>query len=115
MAEGKTLAAIIAPIVAALIAIGLGVAYQQGTLDPIIEKIGIYLFKAKAKAEEKELQAEGKKEGEDFLASSWSYPAAAFWFCLLTLFVCAGELKGNKQASQVTQGFGGMDSLKKGF
>ena len=42
-------------------------AYDQGYLDPVIEKIGVYMFKAKAKAQEKKMQAEGLKRGEDFL------------------------------------------------
>lgn len=51
----------------AVVAIALGTAYVTGTLDPVIEKIGVMFFKAEAKAEEKKLEAEGLKEGEDFL------------------------------------------------
>lgn len=60
---------IIIAVVIAIIAVALGGAYTQGYLDPVIEKIGIFLFKAKAEAEKKKLQAEGLKEGEDFLDS----------------------------------------------
>jgi len=42
-------------------------AYQQGYADPLIEQIGVYLFKAKAMAEKKRLQAQGMKAGEDFV------------------------------------------------
>jgi len=61
-------AALITAIVFALIAVALGAAYQTGAMDPIIEKVGIYFFKAKAKAEEKKMEAQGMKEGEDFFA-----------------------------------------------
>ena len=52
----------------AFLAVALGVAYQNGALDPIIEKIGVLFFKAEAKAEEKKLETQGLKEGQDFLA-----------------------------------------------
>jgi hypothetical protein len=42
-------------------------AYQQGYLDPLIEKVGVFVFKAKAVAEAKEMQAKGMKAGEDFV------------------------------------------------
>lgn len=42
-------------------------AYQQGYLDPLIEKVGTLVFKAKAKAEAKEMQAEGLAAGTDFV------------------------------------------------
>ncbi|KAJ0348733.1 hypothetical protein KNSL1_005321 [Colletotrichum chrysophilum] len=42
-------------------------AYQQGMLDPIIEQIGVMMFKAKAEAEKKKLQAQGQKAGQDFV------------------------------------------------
>jgi hypothetical protein len=61
----------IIPVVIAFIAIALAFAYQTGALDPIIEKIGVYFFKAEAKAEEKKMEAQGQKEGEDFLKSKW--------------------------------------------
>jgi hypothetical protein len=48
------------------------VAYQTGARDPVIEQVVKYFFKAKAKAEEKKLEAEGQKEGEDFLKSRLS-------------------------------------------
>ena len=41
-------------------------AYQEGYLDPIIQEVGVYLFKAKAMAEKKRLQAQGMKAGQDF-------------------------------------------------
>jgi len=53
--------------VVAVIAIALGAAYSSGALDPVIEQIGIFFFKAKAEAEAKKLQAQGLKEGEDFV------------------------------------------------
>lgn len=53
--------------IVAFLAIALGAAYTTGALNPYIEKIGEYFFKAEAKAEEKKLQAQGMKEGEDFL------------------------------------------------
>jgi hypothetical protein len=61
-----TNALLIVSAIVALIAVALGAAYMSGALNPVIEKIGIYLFKAKAKAEEKKLEAQGLKEGEDF-------------------------------------------------
>jgi hypothetical protein len=62
---------VIVPIIIAIIAVALGVAYQTGALDPIIEKIGVYYFKAEAKAEEKKMEAQGMTEGEDFLKGEW--------------------------------------------
>ena len=59
-------ALLIVSAIVAVIAVALGGAYMSGALDQVIEKIGVYLFKAKAKAEEKKLQAQGLKEGEDF-------------------------------------------------
>lgn len=53
----------------ALLAVALGAAYTTGALNPVIEKLGVYFFKAEEKAEEKKLQAQGMKEGEDFLKS----------------------------------------------
>jgi hypothetical protein len=41
-------------------------AYQEGYLDPVIQAVGVYLFKAKAMAEKKRLQAQGMKAGQDF-------------------------------------------------
>ncbi|KAJ9144783.1 hypothetical protein NKR19_g6327 [Coniochaeta hoffmannii] len=67
-------------------------AYQQGYLDPLIEKVGVFVFKAKAVAEAKEMQAKGMTAGEDFVGS---------------------QLKGNEQADQVKQGLGSIGGLKK--
>ncbi|KDN67896.1 hypothetical protein CSUB01_08103 [Colletotrichum sublineola] len=67
-------------------------AYQQGMLDPVIEQIGIILFKAKAEAEKKKMQAQGMKAGQDFVD---------------------GQLKGNKQAADVADGVGSFGGLKK--
>ncbi|KAH8911464.1 hypothetical protein BR93DRAFT_934923 [Coniochaeta sp. PMI_546] len=67
-------------------------AYQQGYLDPLIEKVGVLVFKAKAVAEAKEMQAKGMKAGEDFVGS---------------------QLKGNEQAEEVKEGLGSIGGLKK--
>lgn len=61
---------LIVSVIVAIIAIALGAAYTTGALDPVIEKLGVMFFKAKAKAEEKKLEAQGEKEGEDFLAGT---------------------------------------------
>jgi hypothetical protein len=61
-------------IVIALTASGY-FAYQQGYLDPLIEKVGVFVFKAKAVAEAKEMQAKGMKAGEDFVGCK--FPVAA--------------------------------------
>tara|TARA_R110002060_G_scaffold3457_4_gene5442 strand:- start:1016 stop:1237 length:222 start_codon:yes stop_codon:yes gene_type:complete len=58
---------IIISAVIAFIAVALGAAYTTGALDPVIEQMGIMFFKAKAEAEKKKLQAQGMKEGEDFM------------------------------------------------
>ena len=58
---------IIVSAIVAVIAIALGGAYVSGAMDPVVEQIGIYFFKAKAQAEAKKLQAQGLKEGEDFI------------------------------------------------
>lgn len=58
---------IIISAVLAFIAVALGAAYTTGALDPVIEQMGIMFFKAKAEAEKKKLQAQGMKEGEDFM------------------------------------------------
>ncbi|KAB5535340.1 hypothetical protein GE09DRAFT_1227320 [Coniochaeta sp. 2T2.1] len=81
-------------LLATLLLLGAGgyFAYQQGYLDPLIEKVGVLVFKAKAVAEAKEMQAEGLKAGEDFVGS---------------------QLKGNQQADQVKEGLGGIGGLKK--
>lgn len=63
---------LIVSVIIAIIAVALGAAYTTGALDPVIEKIGVIIFKAEAKAEEKKMEAEGMKEGEDFLAGEFS-------------------------------------------
>ncbi|KAI1849940.1 hypothetical protein JX265_012982 [Neoarthrinium moseri] len=78
-------------IVCAVIA-GSYTAYEKGLLDPIIEEIGVMMFKAKAKAEREKYQAQGMKAGEDFVDS---------------------QLKGNKQAVDVISGQGPIGGLKK--
>lgn len=88
---------VIISAIIAFVAVALGVAYNTGALDPIIEKIGMIFFKAEAKAEEKKLEAQGLKEGQDFFK---------------------GELKGNQQAGDLKQGLGdlgGIGGLKKNF
>ncbi|PSR74083.1 hypothetical protein BD289DRAFT_487477 [Coniella lustricola] len=67
-------------------------AYEEGYMNPLIEKVGVYMMEAKAEAEAKEMQAQGLKRGEDFLDS---------------------ELKGNKQAEDLVQGVGSLGKLKK--
>ncbi|KAJ0113882.1 hypothetical protein J7T55_010126 [Diaporthe amygdali] len=67
-------------------------AYEQGYMDPLIEKFGVFMMKAKAEAEAKEMQAKGLKRGEDFVDS---------------------ELKGNKQAQDIKAGVGSLGGLKK--
>ncbi|KAH8780685.1 hypothetical protein BGZ57DRAFT_952256 [Hyaloscypha finlandica] len=82
------------PVVVAVIAVALGVAYQTGALNPIFEKIGVYYFKAEAKAEEKKMEAQGLKEGEDFLK---------------------GEISGNQKASMLNENLGDMGNIRKGL
>ena len=53
--------------VIAIVAVAMGVAYATGAADPVIQEIGIWFFKAKAEAEAKKLQAQGMKEGQDFM------------------------------------------------
>jgi hypothetical protein len=65
----STIGLLIVPIIIAVIAVGLAIAWQSGALDSIKGPILAYLFKAEAKAEEKKLEAEGEKEGRDFLKS----------------------------------------------
>lgn len=76
----------------ALAAAGSAYAYNQGYFDPLIERVGVFLFRAKASAEAKELQARGMKAGEDFVSS---------------------QLKGNQQAEDVKKGLGSIGNLKK--
>ena len=72
--------------VVALIAVALGAAYTTGALDGIIEQIGIYFFKAKAKAEEKKLEAQGLKEGQDFFKGMFTR------LCLVLVLEFCGEI-----------------------
>lgn len=67
-------------------------AYDQGYMDPLIEKFGVYMMKAKAEAEAKQMQAQGLKRGEDFVDS---------------------DLKGNNQADEIKEGLGSLGGLKK--
>ncbi|KAF3767393.1 hypothetical protein M406DRAFT_355560 [Cryphonectria parasitica EP155] len=67
-------------------------AYNEGYMDPLIEKFGVYFMKAEAEAEAKKMEAEGLKRGEDFLDS---------------------ELKGNQQADEIVAGVGSFGKLKK--
>lgn len=53
--------------IVAVIAIALGGAYVSGALNVVIEMIAVYFLKAEGKAEEKKLEVQGLKEGEDFL------------------------------------------------
>ncbi|KAI8297102.1 hypothetical protein K4K61_000279 [Colletotrichum sp. SAR11_59] len=76
-------------------------AYQQGMLDPIIEQIGVMMFKAKAEAEKKKLQAQGQKAGQDFVDGK-SFDSGNH-----------DQLKGNKQAADVADGIGSFGGLKK--
>jgi hypothetical protein len=85
---------IIISIVVAILAVALGAAYTTGNLNPLFEWVGVYYFKAKAKAEEKKMEAEGQKEGEDFLKS---------------------ELKGNQQAGELQQNLEDISNIKKGL
>jgi len=75
---------LIVSAVLAFIAIALGAAYMSGALDPVIEQGGIWFFKAKAEAEAKKLQAQGLKEGEDFMKGEWRFMSYSW---LLFLFV----------------------------
>jgi len=79
--------ALITSLIVALVAIALGGAYMTGALDPVIEQIGVLFFKAEAKAEEKKLEAQGQKEGEDFVK---------------------GELAGNQKAGDFSKNLGGL-------
>lgn len=57
---------LIISIILTVVAIAFGGIYMAGMLDTVIEKIGIYVLRTKAKAEEKTLEAQGLKEGQDF-------------------------------------------------
>ncbi|KAK9422492.1 hypothetical protein SUNI508_04848 [Seiridium unicorne] len=79
-------------VVVSILVAGSFVAYEQGLFDPLIEKVGVMMFKAKAEAEKEKYQAQGLKAGEDFVDS---------------------QLKGNKQAEDVISGKGLVGGLKK--
>ena len=66
-------ATLITAIIIAVLAVALGGAYTTGALDPIIQKLGVMLFKARAQAEKKKLQAQGMKEGQDFMDGKSSF------------------------------------------
>ena len=69
--------------VVAVLAVILGAAYTTGALNPVIEKIGVMFFKAEAKAEEKKLEAQGLKEGEDFFAGKLTCIVEVIWIMLI--------------------------------
>ena len=83
-------------------------------------KNSVYLMKAKAEAEAKQLQAQGLKRGEDFLdckpLSSFQRNVV-FPHCGRALLAnpprLAAELEGNKQADDVKSGIGSLGGLKK--
>jgi len=76
--------AILSLVLAVLVA-AVGAAYTSGALDPVIGAVAKYMFKAKAEAEARALQAQGLKEGEDFLKD---------------------EVPGSKQAADIGDKFG---------
>jgi len=78
----------------AVFIVAVTVAYMTGLLDPVIKETAFYFMKTKAKAEEKKLEAQGLKEGEDFLKS---------------------DLKGNQQANDIKENFGNLGGLKAGL
>jgi hypothetical protein len=82
MVDTTNLLLIVSAIVAVL-AVVLGAAYTTGALNPVIEKFGEYFFKAEAKAEGKKLQAQGLKEGEDFLAGKSTFVLELSWIVLM--------------------------------
>ncbi|KZL65353.1 hypothetical protein CI238_11207 [Colletotrichum incanum] len=92
METSTTQSLIISLAIVVAVFVGGFFAYQQGMLDPVIEQIGIMMFKAKAEAEKKKMQAQGMKAGQDFVD---------------------GQLKGNKQAADVADGIGSFGGLKK--
>ncbi|KAK1974219.1 hypothetical protein LZ30DRAFT_787155 [Colletotrichum cereale] len=92
MENSTTQSLVISLAVVVAVFVGSFFAYQQGMLDPVIEQIGIMLFKAKAEAEKKKMQAQGMKAGQDFVDD---------------------QLKGNKQAADVADGVGSFGGLKK--
>ncbi|KAK1699711.1 hypothetical protein BDP55DRAFT_723362 [Colletotrichum godetiae] len=92
METSTTNSLIISLAIVLAVLVGGTFAYQQGMLDPIIEQVGIMMFKAKAEAEKKKMQAQGMKAGQDFVDD---------------------QLKGNKQAADVADGIGSIGGLKK--
>jgi hypothetical protein len=80
---------IIASIVVALVTVALTAAYLSGALDPVIKEMGVMFFKAKAEAEAKKMQAQGMKEGEDFLKGL--YPAKSILLGSFQLQSCNGR------------------------
>ncbi|KAI9678300.1 MAG: hypothetical protein M1817_006245 [Caeruleum heppii] len=83
--------ALIISVVVAVLAVALGGAYFAGMLDPLVAPIVKYMFVAKARAQQKALEAQGKKEGEDFVKE---------------------QLAGNQQASEIAnQGLQGLKNL----
>ncbi|KAL8371917.1 hypothetical protein RB595_001630 [Gaeumannomyces hyphopodioides] len=90
--QSTILVAIAACLGFALALAGALHAYNEGYLDPYIQKISVYLFKAKAMAEKKKLQAQGQKAGRGFVDS---------------------QLNGAQQADQVKAGLGSVGGLKK--
>ena len=84
---------IILSIVVAILAVALGAAYTTGNLNPLFEWIGVYYFKVKGKAEEKKMEAEGKKEWEDFLKSEFSTFRALIFFGVETLDYIGPSMK----------------------
>ncbi|KAK9771328.1 hypothetical protein AB5N19_11306 [Seiridium cardinale] len=86
------LSILVSLVMVSILVAGSFVAYEQGLFDPLIEKVGVMMFKAKAEAEKEKYQAQGLKAGEDFVDS---------------------QLKGNKQAEDVISGKGLIGGLKK--
>lgn len=84
---------IIISAVIAFIAVALGAAYTTGALDPVIQQIGIMFFKAKAEAEKKKLQAQGMKEGEDFVGGKSLFGLLDDAFAVLVLCLLMREWK----------------------
>lgn len=75
-------ATLITAIAVAILAAGIGAAYTSGALDPLLQKLGMMFFKAKAQAEKKKLQAQGMKEGQDFMDGKLNLilsPSSGYW------------------------------------
>ncbi|KAI9851091.1 MAG: hypothetical protein M1838_004523 [Thelocarpon superellum] len=74
-----------------ILTVALVGAWYGGYLEPIIVRVTKFIFIYKAKAEEKALEAQGKKAGVDFVK---------------------GDLHGNKQADAVeNEGLGALKKL----